>query len=180
LEFKVLVTLWLAFNLQTLISINVSSLAVWGWIFSGILLSYGKEEVSSKSLSKANFEAKSTRTKFLTPVTCLICTILVGPLIGRDVMLANSFATNNIQQITQAVSTFPRDADQMAGVAIAYEKHGLSMESLLLAKSAISENPNSLRAWQVIFGSPVASRVEKDRAKKALGGLDPLFVVKSG
>jgi O-antigen ligase len=38
LEFKILVILWIAFNMQTLISINVPSLAIWGWIFSGLIL----------------------------------------------------------------------------------------------------------------------------------------------
>jgi hypothetical protein len=180
LDYKVLVTLWAAFNLQTMISINVPSLAIWGWIFSGLILSYEIEGGTYESIGRKLWRKNSKEFSLLTTTCCSICVFLVAPLVSRDVALANAFTSNKIPEISRALLTFPRDADQMAGVAIAYEKLGRNKESLELAKQAVIFNPNSVRAWQVIFSCPLSNPFDKARAKRALGLLDPIYVIELG
>ena len=180
LDYKVLVTLWAAFNLQTMISINVSSLAIWGWIFSGLILSYEIEGGTYKSIGRKQWREKSKEFSLLTTTCCSICVFLVAPLVSRDVNLANAFTNNKIPEISRALLTFPRDANQIAEVAIAYEKLGRSKESLELAKQSVILNPNSVSAWQIILSCPVSNTLDKARAKKALGLLDPFYVTEFG
>jgi hypothetical protein len=174
LEYKVLITLWLAFNLQTLISINVPALAIWGWIFSGLILAYRNDGKYSKLL---NDRKKGGNRNYLviSSACCAICVSFVSPLIGRDVKLNDSLSGNNIPGITQVILSFPRDADQIARMAIAFKEAGLEEESLKLARRAIVENPNSSRAWQVILINPNANLEDKEMARKALRRLDPFF-----
>ena len=174
LEYKVLITLWLAFNLQTLISINVPALAIWGWIFSGLILAYSNDGKYSELLNNKR-RKKDNNYLVIGLVCCAICVSFVSPLIGRDVKLNNSLSGNNIPGITQAILSFPRDADQIAQMAIAFKEAGLREESLKLAKQATAENPNSSRAWQVILVNPNASVEDKEKARKALRRLDPFF-----
>jgi hypothetical protein len=101
--------------------------------------------------------------------------VLVSPLINRDVKLANALSGNQIPDISHALLIYPRDADQMAGVAIVYEKLGRGKEALELAKCAILENPNSPRAWRVILESEEANQMDKGRASLDLKILDPFY-----
>jgi O-antigen ligase len=173
LEYKVLITLWLAFNLQTLISINVPALAVWGWIFSGLILAYSNEGKYSEMLSIGS-RKKGENYLVVTSICCLVCVAFVSPLISRDVKLNNALSMNDSLRVTQAILTVPRDADQIAQMAIAFEEVGLGKESLKLAKQAVAENPNSVRAWQVILDNSDANPEDQENARAALRRLDPL------
>jgi tetratricopeptide (TPR) repeat protein len=173
----VLVVIWLAFNLQTLVSINVPSLAIWGWVLSGLILSH-----SYKKVEGANYDQRQRRARpkdFLVPiVVCSMSAVSVLPLVSRDVILARAFTNNKIPEISRAALYFPRDADLMAGIAIAYGKLGLSEQSLDLARQAIRENPNSARAWEIIVMNSVSSLKEKNKAVINLRRLDPFYVNK--
>jgi hypothetical protein len=179
LEYKVLITLWLAFNLQTLISINVPALAVWGWIFSGLVLAYSNEGKYFEMLSIRG-RKKGKSYLVIRVVCCAICVAFVSPVISRDVKLNDALKKNDPLAITQAILSFPRDADQIAQMAIAYDDAGLGKESLELAWEAISENYNSPRAWHVVFKSPMANQVDKDKAREVLTVLDPFYVAQIG
>jgi O-antigen ligase len=176
LEYKILIILWLAFNLQTIISINVPSLAIWGWIFSGLILAYNNQENFSENVNRKI--AKKNQRSFIvvSSICCLACMTFVSPLISRDVQLNKALSENAAPGITQAILTFPRDADQIVQMAIAFEEVGLDKESLELAKRAISENSNSARAWKFLVTSSIADSVDKDSAVKALNYLDPFYV----
>ena len=174
LEYKVLITLWLAFNLQTLISINVHALAIWGWIFSGLILAYGNEGKYSELLNNRR-RKKDNNYLVVSTVCCAICVAFVAPIISRDAKLNDALKKNEPLAITQAILSFPRDADQIAQMALAFSDADLDKQSLELARQAISENPNSYRAWQVIAKSSLANQVERDQAVKALTVLDPFY-----
>ena len=174
LEYKVLITLWLAFNLQTLISINVPALAIWGWIFSGLILAHGNEGKYSELLNNRR-RKKDNNYLVISSVCCAICVAFVAPIISRDAKLNDALKKNEPLAITQAILSFPRDADQIAQMALAFSDADLDKQSLELARQAISENPNSSRAWQVIAKSSLANQVERDQAVKALIVLDPFY-----
>ena len=174
LEYKVLITLWLAFNLQTLISINVPALAIWGWIFSGLILAYSNEGKYSELLT--NRRGKRDKNYLVVgSVCCAICVAFVSPVISRDVNLNDALKKNDPLAITQAILSFPKDADQIAQMALAFRDANLDKQSLELVREAIIENPNSTRAWQVVLKSSLANENERNQAIKALGLLDPFY-----
>lgn len=176
LEYKVLVILWLAFNLQTIISINVPSLAIWGWIFSGLIVSYDNNyELNSKN-GRKQIGRNRNRQFLVNSACCIICISIVIPLVTRDIKFSQSLSKNEIPEISRSVLAFPRDADQISGIAKAYEKLGKSKESLELAKRAVFENTNSARAWQVIFNNHEANQFDKKKAELALKVLDPFYL----
>jgi O-antigen ligase len=174
-EYKILVVLWLAFNLQSIISINVPALAIWGWIFSGLILGYSNEGKYSQLFNNGG-RKKGNSYVIIGSVCCAICVAFVSPLINRDVKLNDALKKNDSRAITQAVLSFPRDADQIAQMAMAFKDAGLGKESLGLARKAISENYNSPRSWQVVLESPMTNPDVKDKAKEVLKILDPFYV----
>lgn len=177
LEYKILVILWVAFNLQTMISINVPSLAIWGWIFSGLIFTYEYMGASSEALQTKHRSGRKDSVKFSTIISSVLCLVLVVPLINKDVRLANAFSRNLIPEITNALLIYPKDSDQIARVAIAYEKLGREKEALQLANKAIDENPNSSPAWRAIFDNKGTSQSEKRKASLMLKRLDPFSML---
>lgn len=175
-DYKILVILWITFNLQTLISINVPALAVWGWTFSGLILAYGNDGRIRETVNRKQGKKDSKKKALLSVACCTISLTFVTPLVSRDSNLANALIDNKISEISRVLLTFPIDADQVAGVAIAFEKLGYSKESLLLAKSAVVENPNSVRPWKIILKSSLAKPHEIAKARLALKHLDPFFI----
>lgn len=173
-EYKLLTVLWLAFNLQTLISINVPALAIWGWIFSGLILAYNNEDQNAR-LSDKQSVSKQGGFKIISLVSCTICVTLVLPLISRDVKLNEALEQNDSARIIEAILSFPRDANQIARMAVAFEKSNLEKESILLARAAIKENANTSLAWNVILRGESVGSQEKKKAILALSRLDPFF-----
>lgn len=174
LDYKLLIILWIAFNLQTLISINVPALAVWGWVFSGLILAYNNDAKFFRRLSIRN-KKQGTSNLVVKSVCCAICAVLVSPLINRDIKLNDALERNNSSAISQAILRFPRDADQIARMAMAFSEANLHRQSLELVRIAINENPSSPRAWQVLAKSPLANQAERDQAIKTLAALDPFY-----
>ena len=176
-DYKVLVILWLAFNLQALISVNVSGLAVWGWVFSGLMLSFGKSSNSRTQKHRSSSKVPNTSSKgtWVLVGALLSCALLVAPLVKRDRNLAIALSENQIPEITDAVTSFPRNSGQIAAVASAYIKVGSYKESLGLARVAVSENPNAISAWRMILENPLSSQSQKVQAAKAMKALEPFL-----
>jgi O-antigen ligase len=176
LEYKTLIVLWLAFNLQTLISINVPALSIWGWMFSGLILAYGKPWNSSVQNNRPRRSKRIVQDiTLLTAISCLSLVSITAPLVARDIKLANAFRENQYSQMIEALLVFPQNANQMARVALAYQKLGNDEGALNLAKLAISVNPNSPKAWEILFDSRFTNPVEKSIAKKELNYRDPFL-----
>jgi O-antigen ligase len=175
-EYKLLVILWILFYLQTLISINVSSLAVWGFIFSGLIFAFGNGSDSriNHSNTKKSFRSQKLASS-ITPIICSGILLLLLPLGIRDAKLSESLKHNNIKEISRAVSSYPRDADQIAIFASAFGKLGKGKESLELAWVAVLENPNCSRAWELILKSQDSDLKEKNLARRTLLKLDPFY-----
>ena len=173
IEFKCLIVLWLAFNLQTIISVNVPSLGVWGWVFSGLIVGYNNDGQRIGELSKKKFRAPGP---LMVMVFCALTISFVLPYFIRDAKLAGTFENGDYQSINQALEQFPIDASQVADVATAYEKMGNDLLALNLARIAVTENGNAGQAWKVILESANADESERVKARKVLTQLDPFFM----
>ena len=175
---KLLIILWVLFNLQTLISINIPSLAVWGWIISGLIFSYDKFSNSTKN-GDQRFDKRLKNTQLRIKLSCSTLLILIMfPLVSRDIKFSTALSKNDITEIASVAAIFPRDSNQISSVAKAFEKIGRNKQAFELAKIAVQENLHSSIAWQIIYESEYANLSEKVEAKKALIKLDPYYTLK--
>ena len=173
-QFYSLVTIWIAFNLQTTISINVSSLAIWGWITSGMIVAYYRRtrtelthHLKQKNVKKANV--------VISLLVVTLFTSVVSPLLVSQRKFADALLENDFQKISNALMSFPRDGQLIGKTAAAYQQLGRSNESLTLARKAISVNSRSLDAWEVIYYDATTSLKEKRRALRNLLSIDPMW-----
>lgn len=176
-DFNLLIVLWMMFNLQTLISINVPSLAIWGWIFSGLIIAYKSEVEPNMRFDKKQIKRLRNQQALANLLCCILTISSVFPLLNRDLKFLHALTNNDFQETARVVSRFPRDSDQIARLAESFQKVGRGKESLALAKLAVLENHNTSRAWKLIYTNEYSSFSDKARAKNALIKLDPYYAV---
>jgi O-antigen ligase len=174
-SYVALVVTWVAFNLQSIISINVSSLAIWGWVSSGLLLGFRPN--TSEIVVNSRLERR--KGKIFSRVTsgpCLaICLLVITPLMLKDLSLASSSKSGVPSRISNSVLKFPRDPEQIDAMAEAYNGIGQEREALAMAQNAVKTNSRNFRGWEIIFRSSLASQGDREIALLNLSELDPFF-----
>jgi len=179
-----LVTLWIAFQIQSLISINQIGIAIWGWIFSGLILGYQvenrvlddtKPHKSKKSEKRGRNATLKNREISIAPS---ILIGLVGFIIGIQPFLADSSWNRAIRPIhpeTLAAQSkvWPLSYMRVMHASSIYTQNGKPEIGLELAKFASEKFPNVLMVWQIMFNNPTLTETEKQVVKENLHRLDP-------
>jgi O-antigen ligase len=174
IEFYCLITIWIAFHIQTLVSINIAGLAVWGWITSGLLVAF---YIQFKEVTIIDFKVQKLNIVNIMSASILISLLsgLVVPLLNSQAKLASALAKNNYEEISLALNSYPRDGQLLGRTASAYQKLGQQEKSLELARNALRSNSRSLAAWEVIFFDPTTSIQEKSEARRNLKLINPIW-----
>jgi hypothetical protein len=105
----------------------------------------------------------------------MIPIISVTPLIVKDLHLGHTSKTGIASEISKSVLKFPRDVEQIAAVAAAYNGIGFESEALSLANLAVVENQNSFRAWELIARNRFATIADRNYALGKMKQIDPRF-----
>jgi O-antigen ligase len=183
---------WLAYQIQSLISINQIGVGVWGWIATGLMAamvlnennfsiemaSDGKGKKISEGKSKKSSELlDSSRPLFsrliITPIFILIAVV---PLIA-DAKVITALKQGNIDKLYTAVTSYPSDPSRLAFATQAFAQNKLPEYSLKTARYAVTSFPNDYVSWQLL--SQVAnSEAEYKKALANMKRLDPLFDAK--
>lgn len=95
LDLTLIFLAWIAYTLQSLISIEQIGIAVWGWLLSGVLLGYSanQNEVASDSINR-----KRKKDAFIAERNDLsIQQLLLAPLIVLALIPASSFVKADVE-----------------------------------------------------------------------------------
>jgi O-antigen ligase len=179
-----LVSLWLAFQIQSLISINQIGIAIWGWIFSGLILGYQVENrvlddtKPHKSMKSEKRGRNATIKNKEISIVPGILIGLVGLIIGIQPFLADSSWNRAIRPIypeTLAAQSkvWPLSYMRVMHASSIYTQNGKPEIGLELARFASEKFPNVLMVWQIMFNNPTLSETEKQVVKENLHRLDP-------
>ncbi len=182
----VLVTSWVGYQVQSIISINQIGLAVWGWLLSGSLIAY---EYTTRSVNDSvgqpeNQARKKNDTHVIQPQ--LLLTAVLGGVIG--LLIALPPVTADIQwRSAQLARTVPAIEDSMKPGyfnpqnSMKYltniqtlEQSNLFELSHKYALQAVSWNPEAFELWKILYLIRDSSAAEKALALENMKRLDPL------
>jgi hypothetical protein len=182
-----LITAWVCYQVQSIISINQIGLAAWGWALSGCLIGYdhyvansNEEESASgktskkKSVKTANIDAKST---LYVAAFGLIGFLLALPPVSADVSLRTAQVSRDAKKIesTMQASYFnPQNSQKFALNIEAFERSGLFDLSHKYAQEGVKWNPESFDLWRILFLIKNSTPEEKKLAYANMKKLDPL------
>lgn len=178
--FVALATTWVAYQLQSIISINQVGLAIWGWVLIGALVAY---EYSTRPQAEVTEKAKVAKQKELifSPqlvggIGVVIGALIAVPPMSADMKWKSALASQNVQKVEEALTpTYlaPRDSARMAQAVILFENSKLYDQAYKYALEGVAFNPDYFDAWRVLYGISKASQQDKEKALANMKRLDP-------
>ena len=173
---------WVAFQAQSIISINQIGLALWGWVLSGLIIGYEintRNSVVNDSVSKkGRVVGKPAQTSAGT-VVALFTAFVLGALVGMPPYVASvkyktALETGNPQIIQDAAYIWPLDYSRMVQVAMTLNENKLESQGLEVAVDATMKFPDNYAVWAALDAMKSATAEQKAQALAQMKRLDPL------
>jgi O-antigen ligase len=198
-EFVAIASVWICYQLQSIISINQIGLAIWGWVLTGALVAY--ERASRVKGTNTNGSAENSRTvkvvsptnakrknkgneieQAFTPGLVGAIGVVVGALIAlppltSDINWKASFTNINLQTIeedTKVTYFKPTNSNQLVNAGIILESNNLYDLAYKYAKRAVEFNPDDFPSWQLLLSVTNSTLEDKVQATANMKRLDPL------
>ena len=178
--FVALATTWLAYQLQSIISINQVGLAIWGWVLVGALVAY---EYSTRPLPETSEKPKATKQKELVfspqlvgGIGVVIGALIAVPPISADMKYKSALKAQNVQQVEAALTPSylaPRDSARLAQAVLLFENSKLPDLAYKYAKEGVAFSPDYFDAWRVLYSVSKATEADKAEALANMKRLDP-------
>ena len=178
--FVALATTWLAYQLQSIISINQIGLAIWGWLLIGVLVAY---EYSTRPQPDNSEKLKSVKQKELifSPqlvggIGVVIGALIAVPPMSADMAWKSALKAQNVQQVEAALTPSylkPRDSARLAQAVLLLENSKLPDLAYKYAKEGVEFNPDYFDAWRVLYSVTNSTAQDKELALANMKRLDP-------
>jgi hypothetical protein len=166
---------FMGYLLQALVSINQIGVAVWGFIFLGLLIAMNARDL------KADFSTKAKTNQSEIPASFILTGFvggLIGILIASPPFIAatnwkNSLTTGDPDKIVLAIDSYPKDSSRYTSGAQIFYSNKLPSVAADMARKAVEFNQDDFNAWRILYKVPETSPEEKRRALLNLKRLDP-------
>jgi hypothetical protein len=172
---------WVAFQAQSIISINQIGLAIWGWVLSGLIIGY---EINTRNVVAVEPVKKKGRSVDV-PVQASAGTVVVmfaafalGVLVGAPPYIASAKFKSALEsgrpQVVQDVAyTWPEDSSRFAQVALILNENKLDAQALQVAVDATKKFPDTYLVWSTLNKMNSATPDQKTQALTQMKRLDP-------
>jgi O-antigen ligase len=178
--FVALATTWLAYQLQSIISINQVGLAIWGWVLVGALVAY---EYSTRPVPETSVKPKAVKQKELVfspqlvgGIGVVIGGLIAVPPMSADMAWKSALKAQNVQQVEAALTpTYlkPRDSSRLAQAVLLLENSKLYDLAYKYAKEGVAFSPDYFDGWRVLYSISKATPEDKELALSNMKRLDP-------
>jgi hypothetical protein len=173
---------WLAYQAQSLISINQLGLGVWGWSLTGLLIGYELNTRGEILGGQTKPSGKKFAKKAQIPASTLLIAF-VAAAIGSAVSLPPYFAANKYYKALQSgdgnllyESAYlkPYDRTRFIYTAQIMSSNNLEDKAIKILNDASKLYPDSFEVWERWSQIPSATPAQKAQALAQMKRLDPL------
>jgi O-antigen ligase len=180
--FAGLVAGWVSFQAQSIISINQIGLALWGWVFSGLIIGY---EINTRNtvvtptvVNKGRGVSKPAQASAASVVAVFVA-FLVGVLVALPPYLAetkykSAMASGDAKMVEDAAYLWPLDPVRMLQTAGLLYNSKLTAQALSIVVDATKEFPEYYGTWGTLYQLAEATPEQKAEALVQMKRLDPL------
>ncbi len=177
--FVALFSVWLCYQVQSIISINQIGLAIWGWVLTAAVLAY----VGSAGLTERKQVKRNANLGLIFPPSLLVTLGLVvgfflsAPPISSDMNWFNAKNSNKLEIIQEALNPNyfrPESSIKYSQAVEIFAKSNLPVEAIKYARIAVKFHPNYFYAWRDLYFLSNSTLEEKQLAKENMKRLDPL------
>jgi O-antigen ligase len=162
---------WVAYLAQSLISMNNIGIAIWGWVFSGLIIGY---EINTRDNKLQERIIKNEYPRILQFSGFLLGLIIVLPQIIVDAQFRSAVDSKDYSKIYKNITQWPQSVKRIVLISEDLRIAGFLVQSRELALEAIKLNPNNFEAWLALGRLPNSSPEELEKVIQKLRELDPL------
>ncbi len=181
--FVSLFTVWVGYQLQSIISINQIGLAIWGWLLSGAIIGYSRVGADSPADSQSKGRNKNLRQNqshfspgLLAGIGMLFGALVSVPPLSADMKWRDAQISGDVKRIMSSVDSGylnPQNTNRYLNIAIALESSNFNSEALVIVDKALEFNPESFETWRVAYFLKAATQDLKSEALQNMKRLDP-------
>ena len=189
-RFITLFLCWIAYQLQSIASINQLGLAVWGWLFGGLIIAYTRTHFNGTLLENRNENksAKSAKGKkdevgqLLDASTSL--KILAGAVVGllialppfvADAKMRSFFSnkTGTVEAVIALGQSWPVDNLRLNKIIVSLARGNENDKARELASFAALKFPNDYASWWALDQLTRDGIPEKEFIRAKIHEIDP-------
>jgi len=181
-----LTAVWLCHEVQSFISINQIGLAVWGWLFTGLLVAYERStrsEMQEADSSKGQpdkvrrkAQANVFSPQLVAGIGMVIGFLIALPPLSADSKWYSATKSHDALKVEAALvpSIFnPADSSRYAQAVSLFQSSNLPDLAHKYAVIAVKFNPDYSDAWRQLYSLPQSTAEEKTTALSNMKRLDP-------
>jgi O-antigen ligase len=186
LNFIALCSGWVAYQAQSLISINQLGLGVIGWVMTGLIIGYEKSS-RLKDHSEFNSRADNTSSSMYTRVkakgnrwrtSLLLVSLIIGVAVSIPPFTSASkfydgLKSSDARIVYSNAYLKPLEQRRMIISANILERNRFYKESLEITRSATQAFPDSFEAWTFLNTLSFATTEDKEEVARELRRLNP-------
>jgi O-antigen ligase len=173
---------WVAFQAQSIISINQIGLAVWGWVFSGLIIGYEintRNAVVTPTVAKKGRVASKPAQASAASVVAVFVAFLLGVLVAMPPYLASAkFNTAResgvAKMVEESAYLWPNNPVHMIQAAGLLYDSKLTAQAMSVLVDATKKFPDYYGTWGTLYQLPEATPEQKAEALVQMKRLDPL------
>ncbi len=173
---------WVAYQIQSLISINQIGLGVWGWIATGILIAYKANSESAIANKKGKrIDSSGSKKVKLTaePFLMSVIGLALGLMISLPpYMAANKFykamQSGQIEKLIESVELTPNDRSRYFYVSQILMENNFESQAIPILQKGSQMYPDYFPIWSKFAENKKATSFQIANARKELNRLDPL------
>lgn len=172
---------WIGYHAQSIVSINQIGLAIWGWIFTGLILAYVMLDEFQENQTKNRDKGRNSNSQELLPagnylsvIALTVAAVLTAlPPIVSERSWRLTLKSSNIEEIIKATNSWPQTNVRYIQTAQILLRSNLSSECLTIVRDGIKFDPDFRDYWFFLYTLTVDEK-EKNLALMNLKRLDPL------
>jgi hypothetical protein len=184
--FAVLVTAWVGYQVQSIISINQIGLAIWGWLLSGALIAYERStrsetteliQLSSKPRSKTQRQVIQPQLLLISLTGGVIGLLIALPPLTADAKWRSAQLARTVPALEDSMQSSyfnPQNSMKFLRNIQTLEQSSLFELSHKYTLKAVKWNPEAFDLWKALYLIRDSTAEDKALALENMKRLDPL------
>jgi O-antigen ligase len=179
-----LVAVWVCYQAQALISINQIGVAIWGWIFGGLILAYDKIlKLNRLETMTGSNKEKGKNTKVIRSseagislasfVGVVIALIIAMPPMVADAKWRNAMGSGDAKKLEEAATSWPQEPVRLNEAIKIFSDNKLDETALKLSKISTTKFSEYYISWYSYIQLMNITDSERAHARTQLHRLDP-------
>ena len=164
---------WVAYQVQSLISINQLGLAIWGWVLTGLIIGYEINTREDQEQSSPLAGVRGLKTKALSGL--LIGAVIAVVPLANLTRIESAASSGNLEKVLNISKQYPNNIGLIEQTLVSLYEQKRYSECLELAKFSTLNFENSYISWKVLSLLDGLDAAEVNKIIIQLNRLDPLF-----